>query len=219
MMLFHQILELDRTLTLAINGWRSPFCDGFFFLFSRTDVWLPLFSIFVILLLRSYGWRTALSVLCAAALAVLLSDQLCNVIKFTVCRFRPTHEPSLVGMVLTVNDYVGGDYGFCSSHAANTVALAIFTSLVVRRWYYSLSLSTWVLLSCWSRVYLGVHYLGDIIFGLLIGTLVSLLVFFLWRKIKWAEMDENGSTLNAIVLVSSYFITVIILFLISVSGY
>lgn len=207
-----QILALDRDITLAINSCHSAAFDQFFFLFSRTQVWVFFFIVLTYVLCRTYGWRTMLSVVIAVALAVLVSDQLCNVFKYSVCRLRPTHEPSLSAVIHTVNGYVGGDYGFCSSHAANTVALAILTSLVLRRWFYSLLISSWVLLSCWSRIYLGVHYFGDILFGLILGSVVSLIVYMCWRKTRWRKEPVNLSLKSTIILIASYFITVLLLF-------
>ena len=113
-----QILALDRDITLAINSCHSAAFDQFFFLFSRTQVWVFFFIVLTYVLCRTYGWRTMLSVVIAVALAVLVSDQLCNVFKYSVCRLRPTHEPSLAAVIHTVNSYVGGDYGFfaCSQY-------------------------------------------------------------------------------------------------------
>ena len=95
----------------------------------------------------------------ALGLCILLADQMAStVFKPWVGRFRPTNDPSLMYAVDVVNGYRGGKFGFFSSHAANTMAIATFLSLLVRQKSLSLWLYSWALLNCWTRVYLGVHY-------------------------------------------------------------
>lgn len=178
------ILEFDRVLTLAINGWNSSFGDGFFFMFTATWVWLPLLLVLSITIWRVGDLKMMLLVLAGIGLCVLLADQTSSLIKHSVCRLRPTHEPSLEGQVHIVNDYVGGMYGFCSSHASNTVSIVVFTALVFRNWIYTVIMSTWTLLNMWSRIYLGVHYLGDILCGALLGIAVGLLVYYLFSRFR-----------------------------------
>ena len=86
-------------------------------------------------------------------------------------------------LVDVVNDYRGGKYGFFSSHAANTFAVATFMSLLVRYRAFTLTLVSWALLNCWSRVYLGVHYVGDIAAGILWGLFVGYAVYWLFRRL------------------------------------
>ena len=112
-----------------------------------------------------------LIILAGFAVAVGLSDFISSgIIKPWVSRLRPTHEPALAGMLHLVNGYTGGMYGFVSSHAANTMACALLFSLLYRNKYATVALMLWVALNCYSRMYLGVHYPGDIIGGLLVGT-------------------------------------------------
>lgn len=211
MPLLSHILTLDRELTIAINGWYSPIWDSFFTLVSDTIVWIPFFIILIFCQYRSWGWRKTLFFLLLVALAVLFADQSCNIFKYTVCRLRPSHEPSLAGMVHTVNGYLGGDFGFCSSHAANAAAVAILTSLFIRRWLCSLMFSIWVILVCWSRIYLGVHYLGDILFGLLLGAFFSVTLYLIWRKTKWGRVSFYFPFQHTIVLSVSWFMSIVVL--------
>lgn len=175
------LLALDQEITLAINGWNSPFADEFFFIFTRTDVWLTLLIVLLLVLWRECGWRNALMLLVGLALCVFLSDQFCSIIKHFVCRLRPTHEPELDGLVHIVHDYTGGAYGFCSAHAANTVAVVVFSSLLLRRTPYAVAMASWSVLSMWSRMYLGVHYLGDIVAGALLGAAIAVGIYYLYR--------------------------------------
>lgn len=187
------ILDLDRKLTVAINSFHAEWADGIFYCLSETWTWSPLAIVLICLGWREWGWRRLLCVVASVLLCLLLSDQLCNVIKNTVCRLRPTHEPSLAGTIHTVYGYVGGEYGFCSAHACNTCCVALFSCLVVRRWWYALAGSVWVLLNCWSRIYLGVHYLGDILGGLLLGAIISCLMFLLYNylTVRYKNLFEK----------------------------
>ncbi|MCQ2332236.1 MAG: phosphatase PAP2 family protein [Paludibacteraceae bacterium] len=180
------VLELDRVLTLSINNWNSSFGDGFFFTFTSTWIWLPLALVLMAIVWRTYDWKTMLLVIAGIGLCILLADQTTSLIKHTVCRLRPTHEPLLDGQVHIVNGYVGGMFGFCSAHASNTASIVVFTALLFRNWIYSVLMSTWALLNMWSRIYLGVHYLGDILCGALLGMLIGWLIYILFCWI-WSK--------------------------------
>ena len=103
-------------------------------------------------------------------------------LKPLVARLRPTHNPEIADLIHIVNGYRGGLYGFVSSHAANAFAFVIFTSCIIRNRYYVLGITIWALLTAYSRVYLGVHYVGDVVCGAVLGILVGLLVYWLFRR-------------------------------------
>ena len=100
-----------------------------------------------------------------------------------VARLRPTHDPAIADMIHTVNGYRGGRYGFVSSHSANAFAVVVFTSLVVRRRIYTVLTLIWALLTAYSRVYLGVHYVGDVVCGAVLGIFVALVVYGVFRQV------------------------------------
>ena len=158
---------------------------------SRSATWIPLYALLVGLVVWRYrNWKAVLLILAGFAVAVGLSDYTCSsILKPLVCRLRPTHEPSLEGMVHLVRGYAGGLYGFCSSHAANTMACALLFSLIWRNKIATAGLMTWVALNCYSRMYLGVHYPTDILCGLLIGSLWSLIVFAILRRQDWIPLS------------------------------
>ena len=136
--------------------------------------------------------RHAVLVLVMLVLTVTLADQLSSgLIKHLVERLRPTHDPSLGNAVHVVNGYRGGMYGFVSSHAANFFAVATFLSLLVRHRLVTCSLFAWAVLQCYSRVYLGVHYPGDILGGIVVGVLVGFVVSCLmrWIQRRWRFPD------------------------------
>lgn len=140
---------------------------------TMTALWLPLYLYLVFLVFRRYGWRT-LWILLFAALLILASDQLANLAKNGFERFRPTHEPGLSG-IHTVRGYTGGTFGFYSAHASNTMAVAMFVIIILKeRYSFILPLMLlWSLFMSYTRIYLGVHYPGDMIAGMAVGGLLG----------------------------------------------
>ena len=176
--------ELDKVLTLAINSCHSPFFDNFFYIYTQTWTWLPLVLLLLVWMWRKWGVRS-LYVVAGIALCILLADQISSsLLKPWVARLRPTHNPENADLIHTVRGYRGGLYGFVSSHAANAFAFAVFTSLVIRNRYYTLAIAFWAVLTAYSRVYLGVHYVGDVVCGAVLGVFVALLVYSIFRSIR-----------------------------------
>ena len=142
--------------------------------FTKSLVWIPLYLIFFYLVIRQYKWKTILVVV-AAALMILVSDQLANLAKETFQRLRPSNEPGLA--VHLVNAYKGGLYGFYSSHASNTFAIAVFMIMLTGKrykWLWIIALPLAMLMS-YTRIYLGVHFPGDILTGIIMGSLIGYL--------------------------------------------
>ncbi len=173
------IIEIDKSWLLGINGAHTEWLDYIMWYVSQSWVWIPLYAFLIGLLIMKFGWKKGLVYTMALVLAVGLSDYISSgLIKHWICRPRPTHEPTLEGLVHIVNGYVGGLYGFVSSHAANTMSLAVLFSLIWKKinhqgWW----LMIYVALNCYSRMYLGVHYPGDILGGLVVGSVMALVVY------------------------------------------
>lgn len=196
--IMESLLELDRSLLVAVNGWHSPAADSVMLFFSGIWHWIPLYVLVVALMFCPRWWSRnpfvqgirevapmwLIGVVSVAALTVCfgLTDQTTNLIKDTVCRLRPSHEPLLEGIV-RMPEGSGGLYGFSSGHAANTIALALLTSAMFRRRWYTVVMFLWSLTICYSRVYLAKHYPGDILAGILLGLLVAYIIFSLWAVV------------------------------------
>ena len=183
---FEPIIQLDKQLLLALNGSESLFVDGLAMALTTASTWVPLYvALFYLVLKNDENVRQILLVVACAAACVLLAGTVDDtLVKPLVARWRPTHDPAIGMMVDVVDGYRGGKYGFFSAHAANTFSVAVFFSLLVRSRALSVALISWSLVNCWTRVYLGVHYPGDILCGLLWGGLVGLAVYWAYCRIS-----------------------------------
>ena len=190
------LIETDRLATLSINGSESVFWDGVANMYTSVYVWIPLALAAILLLIRNINPRRLLFVIAMVALTVLLCDQLSSaVFKPMFQRFRPTWDPYILNMVDTVNGYRGGSYGFFSAHAANSFGLAGFFIWLVRDRLFSLSVGLWAIVNSLIRVYLGVHFVGDILVGAIVGTIIGSLTYLIYRfvsrKDRYTVHDSN----------------------------
>jgi undecaprenyl-diphosphatase len=175
------LLHLDTRLFLFINGLNSETFDGIMWWVSGKTTWWPFYLLLLGFLGWQKGWQLAPMILFITA-TVLLTDQTSvHLFKNVLLRLRPCHEPSLSGLVHLVNNKCGGQYGFISSHAANTFGIAgLFLFWIRKKWFTALMV-TWALLVGYSRIYLGVHYPGDVLAGSLWGLGCGWLVFRLFN--------------------------------------
>lgn len=163
--------SLDKDLFLLINGWHSSFFDPIMYWLSHRLIWIPMYLLIAFLMIRRYRMRGVLMLAFVGVLIALCDQTASAVLKDTVQRLRPSHEPSLEGLVHLSKAGPGGMYGFVSSHAANVFGLATFLYFVLDQKFRILKywLFIWAALVSYSRIYNGVHYPGDVIVASLIG--------------------------------------------------
>jgi undecaprenyl-diphosphatase len=169
------LIGIDTQASLWLNGQHTLLLDHINYLLSSKVFWYPFYGVLIGWLIHIYKWRVW-AVLVGVAIVIALTDRISSgLFKPTFERLRPCHEPALFGKVELVLGHCGGQFGFLSSHAANTFGLATFLGpLLARRWrYFGMILVFWAATVSFSRVYLGVHYFGDIVAGALLGCLVG----------------------------------------------
>lgn len=171
--------NLDTSLFLAINGHHSPFFDSFMTLFTGRFIWVPMYVMVAWLLFYKKRWQSGITYLICLALAITMTDQTCaTIIRPMVERLRPSNiENALSSMTYIVDGYRGGSYGFPSCHAANSFALATFLILFVKRRSFTLFILSWAVINSYSRLYLGVHYPGDLLVGAIIGSFFGMMCY------------------------------------------
>ena len=167
--------QADKLATLEINSWSSAITDPIWQIFSNIPIWVPMYVIIVAFIIQRLGWKKGLIVVAAAALTFGFCDQSSNFIKALTERLRPCHDPYMIHNGLNILES-GGKFSFFSAHAANAFGLATCTTIGFRidkrlkykgyiTWMY-----IWATLVAVSRIFVGKHFLGDVIVGICVGT-------------------------------------------------
>lgn len=186
------LLEWDTWLFGLVNGqWRAEWLDILLPIVRNKLTWIPLYVLITAILFWKYNWQQALGMLLLTALAILLADQLSSeLIKKSVMRIRPCNDPDLQEQ-LQLLVHCGSGYSFTSSHATNHFALAtlfiqFLAPLVKHKGYKKLliaGLLLWATSVAYAQVYVGVHYPLDVLAGALSGSLLGLVLCWLYKKI------------------------------------
>lgn len=179
MSIWQTLEQADKLATLEINSWSSAITDPIWQIFSNIPIWVPMYVIIVAFIIQRLGWKKGLIVVAAAALTFGFCDQSSNFIKALTERLRPCHDPYMIHNGLNILES-GGKFSFFSAHAANAFGLATCTTIGFRidkrlkyRGYISW-IYTWATLVAVSRIFVGKHFLGDVIVGICVGTLAGL---------------------------------------------
>lgn len=194
--MFEYLTTLDQQILLFANHLHTPLLDSVMMTATGRFVWIPFYFLLSVFVVRRFGWRRSILAFLLIALTITLADQICStLLRPLFARPRPSNPDSPISQwVILVNDYRGGRYGFPSCHAANSVALAVFLGRIFRNQVVLWLLLLWAAFLCYTRMYLGVHYPGDILFGSAIGSIIALLTSWaflrlssrrmLWRKVS-----------------------------------
>jgi undecaprenyl-diphosphatase len=183
------INDVDTDLLLWLNSAHNAFFDVFMMLFTGKWIWIPMYLSLAYLLLKNMTAKQAMMCIVAIALVIVVTDQMSSsLIRHAVGRLRPANlENPISSMVHIVDGYRGGRYGFPSSHAANSFGLVFFLYFLMRRSPLPAFMMVWAIVNCYSRIYLGVHYPGDILCGALVGLLGATIVWLIYRRLTKQE--------------------------------
>lgn len=186
-----ELITFDQSLFLQLNGLHNSFWDVVMWWVSDTKIWIPLYAFFIYSVVKKYkfNWKILYVLVPIVALLILSADKSSvYLFKNVFQRLRPSHEPVLDGLVHIVNGKRGGQWGFVSSHAANSFALAVFLLRIFKTQSWTIFLLFWAVLVSYSRIYLGVHYPGDILGGAILGSLWGILwsAIFHFSVQKWS---------------------------------
>lgn len=193
--MLEELKDFDDRLFLSLNGSESIYWDSVMWIVTKTVTWIPLLLVVLYLVAKNSNWRRMLFVILALGITILVADQLSSgIIKPLVMRWRPTHDVTFQHTIDMVYGYTGGRYGFVSSHAANTFALFAFLSLLFRSNMATVCFFLWACMSSYSRIYLGVHYPGDIFCGALLGLFVGTAMYLLYKRMIDRFVGEYAYT-------------------------
>ncbi len=189
------IIHIDKEFFLLLNGMNHPFFDSFFSLFGSKEFWVPFYLVLLFVIIKQHRAQAVL-IIVALILTITLSDQFSNFLKINIARLRPSHDPSLDGLVHNTFLGQGGNFGFVSAHAANAFALTVFVAKLSKSKSIALIMLVWALFTAYSRIYVGVHFPLDVVCGGIMGALLGwsvfkILIFSDTRFFK-KEIAKNG---------------------------
>ncbi len=193
------LIDLDTDIFLFFNSLHFPLFDHFMKMFTGKLIWAPMYAAILFILYRRFGWRVATVYVLGTVLVIALADQICaTAIRPYVERLRPSNLANpIVESVHIVGNYRGGSYGFPSCHAANSFALATYLAFLFSSRRFTIFILLWAFVNSYSRLYLGVHYPGDLVVGGIIGSIIAVAVYFLAKYVARKVTHPHRYYLNS----------------------
>lgn len=223
---YSTLYAADKTLLMVFNGSHCPFVDRLAVTLTCGYMWIPLYIALLLLVINNHKTMAQISlVISMALLAIVLSEGMADlIVKPLVARLRPIHDTLMQDSVQVINNYRAEGYSFFSAHASNTMAVAVFFSLLVKDRLFACTLIVWALVNCWTRLYLGVHYPSDIIVGVAWGSASGLFAYTIYNKVKdtrrvsvsddaaTTDMAYRRSDINRVICVMALLVIFAIIF-------
>lgn len=188
------LVELDKSIFLYLNNLGTSFFDPLWLIITNKFASIPLYLLLIYLLYKNIGVHKTILSLVVVALMITATDQLSYAVKHSVMRLRPCGDPSLEGLGRFVADC--GSYGYFSGHATSSFALAIYLGLILKSYYKYIfsALIIWATLVSYSRIYVGVHFPGDVLTGVLVGSLLGYLFYELYKILNLKVLEKRIKT-------------------------
>ena len=182
----------DKSILLAFNGGENIFLDSFVLTLTSAYTWIPLYASLLYLVIKNNeNWQKIMLIIGTVALGLfIVNGTNLGIVKPLIARARPLNSPDLQGIVVSVNHYVADGYSFFSSHTENAFVLAVFLSLLVRDRIFSILMIVWSIIVSLTRPYLGVHYPSDVLVGMIFGSSVAVLIYFLYLRMYIRFSDK-----------------------------
>jgi undecaprenyl-diphosphatase len=181
--MLERIKEIDIELLIYLNNLGSENWDSFWLFMTDAITSIPVYLFVLYLVYRSFGLKKLFFTLLVLILVITISDQLANIFKYGFERLRPCHNENIKNLIRLVKPSCGGRFSFFSAHASTALSLAVFFSLILRKHlkYFSCFLILWAILVGYSRIYIGVHFPADVLFGFMVGIINGTLMYKVWK--------------------------------------
>ncbi len=194
--LLQSLVEADQNLLLYLNGFHNTFGDYFMPVFTGKWIWVPMYASILYVLLKNFNWKVVLFCLIGIALTITFADQVCATVIRPIEDPPPPSTPAspIADLVHIVNGRRGGGFGFPSCHASNSFGLAFFLVFLFRKRWLSIFICTWAAVNCYTRIYLGLHYPGDLVVGMLVGLGGAMLMYYLLTRVTKEDFRKARQT-------------------------
>jgi undecaprenyl-diphosphatase len=177
-----KIIQLDRELLVYLNGLGSETFDPFWLFITKQLHLTPLFLFIFYLLYKKVGGKNLLLIIVSLAVLITFTDQFTNLVKNSVQRLRPCNDEELKNIIRLVK--TSSSYSYFSGHAANSMASTVFVYMIFKKYYkYAISLFLFPLIFAYSRIYLGLHFPGDVLSGYTVGATLGYIFYNLYQRV------------------------------------
>lgn len=178
-----ELIQLDKDLLVFLNNLGSEQWDSFWLIITNQFYWSPVFLVVFYFIVKKIGWKQFGLIVLFIGLLILVTDQLTNLFKYNFERLRPCNDPTVAGQIRAV--LVRKSFSFFSGHASSSMASATFLFLVTRKYFkYAFLLFLFPLIFAYSRIYLGLHFPGDILTGYLFGLFTGTFFYRIYKIVQ-----------------------------------